>query len=374
MGVKQRKDGRWVCYYRARDGSGKTVYEYFGRGQEGLAAARQRDDELGLRRYKPKNPAGGGTPFYRLAKAYATNKQFSENSRKHLDIRLEINILPFFGNRIAEDLKHSDMDQYVKHRLAQGVKFSTISRELTDVKAILNWSTRRQPPLIAINPVRDYQKPKPDDAIVFPPTRSEVQAILAAASDHIKRAIFVSYYTGLRPGAVELLSLVWENVNWENESLQVLSAHKGGPIRRVVDLHADFIPLLTEWHKKDKLLWKKKDISDRPIIHYHKKPIKKIQTAWAGTLERAKITRRIRPYDLRHEFVTRALEGGADLKTVSEIVGSAPGTLMKHYQHVSNPLRKRTINGLEKMTEIDRPHTRPYNKSRAKKKRDKNLK
>ncbi len=374
MGVKQRKDGRWVCYYRARDGSGKTVYEYFGRGQEGLAAARQRDDELGLRRYKPKKSKGTGTPFYQLAKAYTTNKQFNENSRKHLDIRLEINILPFFGNRIAEDLKHSDMDQYVKHRLAQGVKFSTISRELTDVKAILNWSTRRQPPLIAINPVRDYQKPKPDDAIVFPPTRAEVQAILAAASEHIKRAIFLSYYTGLRPGAVELLSLVWENINWESESLQVLSAHKGGPIRRVVDLHADFFPLLIQWHKKDKLLWKKKDISDRPIIHYHKKPIKKIQTAWAGTLKRAKITRRIRPYDLRHEFVTRALEGGADLKTVSEIVGSAPGTLMKHYQHVSNPLRKRTINGLEKMTEIDRPHTRPYNKSRAKKNSDKNPK
>jgi len=32
MAIRQRKDGRWVAYYRAKDGSGRQIEEYFGRG------------------------------------------------------------------------------------------------------------------------------------------------------------------------------------------------------------------------------------------------------------------------------------------------------------------------------------------------------
>ena len=48
------------------------------------------------------------------------------------------------------------------------------------------------------------------------------------------------------------------------------------------------------------------------IVNYYGRPIKSIKKSWKAALEKAKITRRIRPYDLRHHFVTRALENGAD--------------------------------------------------------------
>jgi site-specific recombinase XerD len=72
--------------------------------------------------------------------------------------------------------------------------------------------------------------------------------------------------------------------------------------------------------------------------------VNKIATAWASTLERARITRRLRPYDLRHLFVTRAIERGAALKPLAEIVGSRPETLMRFYQHVSAAAHRQTIN------------------------------
>ena len=80
-----------------------------------------------------------------------------------------------------------------------------------------------------------------------------------------------------------------------------------------------------------------------PIIHYHGRPIKKIQTAWENALSRAGITRRIRPYDLRHRFVTQALTAGADIKALADIVGSAPTTLTRHYQHVTRAVHRATI-------------------------------
>ena len=79
------------------------------------------------------------------------------------------------------------------------------------------------------------------------------------------------------------------------------------------------------------------------LIHYHGRPIKSIQTAWEGTLKRAEIRRRLRPYDLRHLFVTSALEAGADVKAVAEVVGSSPATIIKHYQHVARAVHHDTV-------------------------------
>ena len=342
MAIRQRKDGRWVVYYR-QAGTKKTKEEYFGRGAEGEAAAKKRNRELGLRQYAHKKQASDGFLFYELAKAYAQNKQFSANSKKHLLLRLEANIFPAIGQRVAVDLKHSDLDAYVKKRMKDGVKMSTIAREITDIKAILNWSAKRQPPLIAYNPVRDYPKPTADDAIIFPPTREEIHKILQAAAPHLKRAIHLAYYIGMRPGAAELLSLTWANVNFEAQTIEVLSARKGGPIRRTVDLHPAFVPVVMAWYVEDQKYYKSKKIGSRAIVHFYGKQIKTIKTAWKNALFNAKITRRLRPYDMRHEFVSRAIEGGADIKTISEIVGSSPRTLMQTYQHVSNPMRKQTI-------------------------------
>ncbi len=344
MAVRQRKDGQWSVYYNI---DGKRVEEYFGHGTQGRQAAKNRNIELGFGRQRRTIRKSNGPLFHELSKAYSNNKHFNPNSKKHLKIRLSANILPFFGQRIVGELKHSDMDKYVKKRMADGVKFSTISRELTDVKAILNWSVRRQPPLIPLNPVRDYQKPSSDDAVIFPPTKKEITAILKHAPDHLKRVVHLVYYTGMRPGPVELFSLTWGNVNFETQTLEVLSAHKGGPIRRTVDIHPAFLPLLEAWHKEDKKTFKQKDISSRPIVHWHKKPVGRILKSWDAAKDKAKIKRRLRPYDMRHEFVTRVIEQGGDIKTVSEIVGSSPRTIMQTYQHVSNPLRKRTIDDME---------------------------
>ena len=46
---------------------------------------------------------------------------------------------------------------------------------------------------------------------------------------------------------------------------------------------------------------------------------------------------------IRHAFATAALERNADIKALSDIMGSSPKTLMETYQHVSSQLRKETV-------------------------------
>lgn len=359
MAITTLPDGRVICYYRvpetrperlAKGKKSRLIKEYFGRGPDAEATAKKRNDELGLKKHRPPKRREGPT-VSELAKSYYENKNFNENSKKHLKIRLEAKLMPFFGHMYAIRLTDQDLDNYVQKRrrdpiysrsdppkiIRYGVKDATIARELTDLQAILNWSVKRRPALIRFNPVRDYKKPAQDNEIILPPTMKETTLIIKHAPPHLVRAIKLSYYLGLRPGAVELLKLTWSDINWGSKTILVRSAHKGGPQRRHVPLHDELFKELKAWHKKDQ----QNGIGH--IIHYHGKPIKKIQSAWEGTLARAGITRRIRLYDLRHNFITQALEGGADVKALSEIVGSAPETIMRHYQHVTRKLHRKTV-------------------------------
>jgi len=363
MAVHRLIDGRWIVRFTKGTLSDdpERIREYFGRGAAAVSAARKSNEELGFgRRRTKKKPTA--PLFSELVVSYIHDGRFNANSRKMLGYRLSANILPFFGPMVATGITHDDMRRYVAERrqatrtvidrasikktkkagqkqegrrIRKPISDATISRELTDVKAILNLAAGQDPPLISYNPVRDFKKPLPERVDIRPPSMAETRKILKAAPAHLVRFIKLSYYLGVRPGAVELLNLTWDAVNWDTNTIEVLSADKGGMDRRHVPIHEGFKAELKSWWKADK--------KTGPIIHYKKKPVKSLQTTWENTLTRAGIKRRLRPYDLRHNFITAALEEGADIGAVAAIVGSSPETLRRHYQHVTNRLRRQTV-------------------------------
>lgn len=63
-----------------------------------------------------------------------------------------------------------------------------------------------------------------------------------------------------------------------------------------------------------------------------------------GELNHLKALKRLRPYDLRHGFVTHALQSGEDLKSVSQIIGhSRPDTTLWEYQHVTGEQHRQVV-------------------------------
>lgn len=132
-----------------------------------------------------------------------------------LHYRLMANILPALGNLDAMRIADMDLDNYIrirrekKTKLKRPTQFSAIRRELHDIKVILNRAALRRPPMIPFNPVGTCELPTADDEVILSPTAEETAAIMAAAPAHLKRAILLALYLGLRPGAVELLTLTW---------------------------------------------------------------------------------------------------------------------------------------------------------------------
>ena len=194
LAVRKLPDGRWICYYQ-NPVTKKQVSEYFGRGLEAEAKARQRNKELNFRRGRPVRKQYGPT-FAELAALYYKKKGFDRKPRETLSYRLDGSIIPAIGHRYAMSLTANHLEDYVTQRRIDGVKDNSIAREITDIKAILNWSTRRQPPLIPINSVRDFKAPKSNDEIILPPEPEELAAIYEKAAGHLKRFITLNEIWG----------------------------------------------------------------------------------------------------------------------------------------------------------------------------------
>ena len=65
-------------------------------------------------------------------------------------------------------------------------------------------------------------------------------------------------------------------------------------------------PIFLEWAARDAA------IGAEHLIHWHGSPVKSIKRAWRETLEKAGITRRVRPYDLRHAHAAEYTAVGRD--------------------------------------------------------------
>lgn len=341
MSVEQLPDGRWICRYRkGRDTERpESSKKYFGRGDSGRRAAVEFNARLGLG--MAGRPVQRSPYFIDLVNAYTTAREniLAASTFKNLCIKMEKVILPELGDLPAHQIDSERLDRYVATR-ARRVSLSTVHRELSDIRAVILWALARQ--MITHNPMFGWRFPKRDDRKLNPPTAAEFAAILAAAAPHLQRAMLISYHTGLRPGLEELLRLTWADVDLIGRQIMITSAKKGGLVRRVVPLNKTLLGHLERWYGEDLAG------GLGHLVHYNGGPVEKLKTAWGQAKKRAKVTRRLRMYDIRHAFATELLERGADLKAVSEILGHAsPAMTLEVYQHVNSSLKKTAVELLD---------------------------
>lgn len=124
--------------------------------------------------------------------------------------------------------------------------------------------------------------------------------------------------------------------------LNMPSASKAdGPDGRFVPLRGDLVALMRRWQDEDSAIgcpW---------VIHYHGRPVKSVGAAWHSARRAAGIQRRIVPYSLRHAFPTMALEHGADIGSLAEIMGhTSKSMILEHYQHVTAHLKRDAVQRL----------------------------
>ena len=269
---------------------------------------------------------------------FLKDKRFSERSlERHLKNMKRS--LAFLKDTPLSDIDNTKLKQLMSHFLSFGIRASTLKRCIGQVFSVIRWAYQnellRELPRIPKLPHIEYEH-------FIPPTQQELALVFVHAPEHVRRVVILGSQMGMRVGPSELFGLMWSDVDLENKVIHLRAAqkNKAEPVRDI-PIRQSLVEELKAWQEVDRA----KRVAS--IIHYGGKPVKCIHGAWHRTLLRAGIQRRIRPYDLRHAFVTEAIAAGVDIGTVGKLVGHANLTMiLKHYQHVLSSQKRAAVEAI----------------------------
>ena len=159
------------------------------------------------------------------------------------------NLLDFFGKgRALRTITPGEAEDFRLHLVAEKLANTTIAKRLQFARQFFHEMRKRK--LIYENPFLEVRHKAGDPAerqrFI---TREQAQQLSDAAPDWIWRTIIaLCRYGGLRCPS-EVLSLRWEDVDWERERIRVTSpktAHHPGKGSRVVPMFPELRPYLEE--------------------------------------------------------------------------------------------------------------------------------
>jgi integrase/recombinase XerD len=239
---------------------------------------------------------------------------------------------------IAEwsEVRRQDMRAWVAWMHQEGYASTSIARKLSAARALYRYLVREgmaeETPLLLV--------PTPRQKRTLPGVLSieEVERLLEVPEANSPlglrdRCMFeVLYATGLRLS--ELLSLTTDAIQWTARSIRVTG--KGNKERIVLlgDLAVDALERYV--HESRPLLLGGRQ-SDALFLSHIGRPlsVRGFHAVLQGRVRAAGIERHVTPHTLRHSFATHLLEGGADLRSVQELLGHASISTTQVYTHVS---------------------------------------
>ena len=153
------------------------------------------------------------------------------------------------------DYRDKRLKMWADKKKTRKVKATTVRREMSIIKPIINWRVNHKPPLVPYNPIAAYELPKRDDEVIPPPTDNEIIRIFKAAPDHLRRAILLDLSTDARAGETELLNIRWEYQDLESNVVVIFSAKSEKPSYRRNPVSDEMVELLNEWKIEDLALF-----------------------------------------------------------------------------------------------------------------------
>ena len=146
----------------------------------------------------------------------AATKYLKETIKRSLarDAECLKNLDPYIGDLLIENVHMGTLQKYIEGRRDQRVKSSTVSRELTVVRRILNlaarvWRDEMNKPWIDTAPLLEMPDWE-DSSEPYPLNWEEQQRFFKLLPDHLHRMALFKVNTGLREQSVCWLRWDWE--------------------------------------------------------------------------------------------------------------------------------------------------------------------
>lgn len=216
-----------------------------------------------------------------------------------------------------------------------GLKRTTIARKMASLRALFRYLHREE--ILAVNPIVEVSTPKLQKRLPGVLYQDEAWSLVQApdtthpAGLRDRAILEVLYSSGLRVS--ELVGMDTGSVDLSLGYIRVMGK---GAKERVVPLGSYAADAVKRYMSSGRPLLQKSDtralflnkgggrISTRSIRNIIDKYVNQVS-----------IQRKISPHTLRHSFATHLLDGGADLRSVQELLGHVKMSTTQIYTHIS---------------------------------------
>jgi len=255
--------------------------------------------------------------------------------------RRDLSALSAWSNKPVGRISTEELEQYLAELRAAGLAPATIARRIAAIRSFF----RHQALLGARtdNPAAELDLPRRNRTLPRTLSPAEAERLVEAANGTTPRAlrdralVELLYGAGLRVS--ELVGLQKSSVDLDARLVRCVGK---GSKERIVPIGRQAVQALRRYLARG-----------RPYLDSRHRP-ELFLNAKGGGLTRAGVflilrrlagkaglePERVHPHLLRHSFATHLLEGGADLRSVQEMLGHADLSTTELYTHVSDRRRR----------------------------------
>ena len=259
------------------------------------------------------------------------------------DLAIYTDFLQSIGIDSLSRTARNDIINFMLNQKDKGISPNSTARRLAAIRMFYRFLVRER--ILKSDPSSVIESPKLWKKIPETLTINEIQALLAQPNVREKqgirdRAILETFYaTGARVS--EVVNLNKDNVNLDVGFLRCIGK---GNKERIVPLGKKAIESIARYLENSRPSFLKKKEADFLFLNRSGTKISR-QSLWKlikKYARDARIKKPIRPHILRHSFATHLLEGGADLRSVQEMLGHSNISTTQIYTHI-NKDRLKTI-------------------------------
>ncbi|NLV20777.1 MAG: tyrosine recombinase XerC [Syntrophomonadaceae bacterium] len=238
----------------------------------------------------------------------------------------------------TEMINHKTVRKYLAEMQAAGLSRSTMARKLASMRSFVKYLCRED--ILPGNPIANVSTPKQDRKLprfLYP---TEIDMLLNApdttrAQGQRDKAILETMYaSGMRVS--ELVAINLADIDWDEELILVRgkgNKERLSPIGRKAKIALlDYIE-----HGRAHLLQAGQQTSDAVFLNRFggRLSTRSIRNIIDKYVEEVAINQKVSPHTLRHSFATHLLNGGADLRSVQELLGHVKLSTTQIYTHLT---------------------------------------
>ncbi len=245
-----------------------------------------------------------------------------------------------FGGIRVKAITSEKLGHYISKRLKEGAANATINRELDCLHRMMVLGSRQTPPKVGRMP----HFPKLEETNIREGffTHAEFLALRGASPFHIKVALTIGYYSGMR--LREIIGgkgLTWDQVDFEEQCIRLSSIQMKTKTPRVIFMVDDFY----------KVLSKAKEIRDRDfptcpfVCHINGKSFSQLRQGWNVACKRIGLEGKTF-HDLRRTGVRNLVRAGVSETVAMKISGHKTRSVFDRYNVTSEEDLKRAADQL----------------------------